>query len=364
MATLSRSANLIYIYKPMLEVQEIKVAVVILNWNGKKYLERFLPVLKNNLPSYANIVIADNQSSDDSVAFMKANYPEIEIIINPGNEGFARGYNLALQQIKTPYYLLLNSDIEVTPNWIEPLYELMESNKEYGVSQPKILWYDHKTKFEYAGAAGGFIDYMGFPFCKGRLFQDLEEDHGQYDEIDEIFWATGACMMVRSEVYWEAGGLDEDFFAHQEEIDLCWRIKNLGYKIMYTPHSKIYHIGGGTLPTNNPMKPYLNFRNNLVMLVKNLPTKNLFPNILIKMVLDGIAAIKFVFDRDFTHAYAVFRAHVRFYITLPKTLKKRRHIQRTIKNKDLPRIYKRSIVKQYFLKGKRKFSDLRKEDFA
>ncbi len=345
-------------------VNEIKIAIVILNWNGKKYLERFLPALKSSLPSYANIVVADNQSSDDSVAFMKANYPEIEIIINPGNEGFARGYNLALQQIKTPYYILLNSDIEVAPGWIEPLYELMESDKSFAVCQPKILWYDKKTQFEYAGAAGGFIDYMGFPFCRGRLFSDLEEDHGQYDNIEEIFWATGAAMMVRSEIYWEAGGLDEDFFAHQEEIDLCWRIKNLGYKIMYTPHSKIYHIGGGTLPKHNPLKPYLNFRNNLIMLVKNLPTKNLFPNLLYKMILDGVAAFKFLTEKDPIQFYAVFRAHMRFYITLPKTLKKRRHIQRTIKNKDLPRIYKRSIVKQYFLKGKKKFSELDPGDFA
>jgi len=348
----------------MSAVNEIKIAIVILNWNGKKYLEKFLPVLQNNLPDYARIVIADNQSSDDSLTFMKANYPAIEIIINPGNEGFARGYNLALKQIKTPYYILLNSDIEVTPNWIEPLYELMESDKSFAVCQPKILWYDKKNTFEYAGAAGGFIDYMGFPFCRGRLFADLEEDHGQYDTVEEIFWATGACMMVRADVYWEAGGLDEDFFAHQEEIDLCWRIKNLGYKIMYTPHSKIYHIGGGTLPKHNPLKPYLNFRNNLIMLVKNLPTKNLFPNLFIKMILDGVAALKFLTEKDPTQAYAVFRAHMRFYVTLPKTLKKRSHIQRTIKNKSLPRIYKRSIVRQYFFKGKRKFSELKKEDFA
>jgi GT2 family glycosyltransferase len=344
--------------------KDIQVAIVILNWNGKKYLEKFLPVLQNNLPSFAKIVIADNQSSDDSVAFMTKVYPQIETIINSGNEGFAKGYNLALEQIKTPYYILLNSDIEVTPNWIEPLYDLMESDPSIGVCQPKILSYDKKTHFEYAGAAGGFIDYMGFPFCRGRLFADLEEDLGQYDSVEEIFWATGAAMMVRSKIYWEAGGLDEDFFAHQEEIDLCWRIKNLGYKIMYTPLSKIYHIGGGTLPKHNPLKPYLNFRNNLIMLVKNLPTKNLFPNLLYKMILDGMAALKFLTEKDPIQAYAVFRAHVRFYITLPKTLKKRRHIQRTIKNKDLPRIYKRSIVRQYFFQSKRKFSELKPSDFA
>lgn len=246
-----------------------KTAVVILNWNGRKFLKKFLPDVIKFSKKDAEVIVADNASTDDSVAVLKADFPEIRIIENKSNGGFAKGYNQALKLIDAEYYILLNSDIEVTENWINPVIELMESDKNIAACQPKIRSYHEKEKFEYAGAAGGFIDKFGYPFCRGRIFQSLEEDKGQYDDTVEIFWATGAALFIRAELYHKLGGMDDDFFAHMEEIDLCWRLKNEGYKIMYCPKSTVYHVGGGTLPTSSSWKTYLNFRNNFFLIYKN-----------------------------------------------------------------------------------------------
>jgi GT2 family glycosyltransferase len=300
-----------------------QIAVVILNWNGQKFLEQFLPKVIQ-YSSIAKVCVADNQSSDDSVAFVKKHFPEVIIIQNTSNNGFAGGYNVALKQINAEYYVLLNSDVEVTEHWLEPTIALMDSNKNIAACQPKILDYNHKHLFEYAGAAGGFIDKYGYPFCRGRVFNDLEEDKNQYNDAVEVFWATGACMFVRAEAFWKVGGFDIDYFAHMEEIDLCWRLKNIGYQIYTEPKSLVYHVGGGTLHKLSPTKTYLNFRNNLTTLTKNSSPRFLFFKILYRMVLDGIAAYKFLFEGKGAHFIAVAKAHVSFYAQLSSTLKKRK----------------------------------------
>lgn len=329
-------------------------AVVILNWNGKKYLEQFLPALIRYSSGDAEIIVADNASSDDSVSFLELNFPSVRIIRNDANEGFARGYNLALKQVEADYYILLNSDIEVTPDWIRPVIEMMEKDPSIAACQPKVRSYSERSKFEYAGAAGGFIDKYGYPFCRGRMFQSLEEDQGQYDDVIEIFWATGACMFVRADLFHKAGGLDEDFFAHMEEIDLCWRLKNLGYKIMYCPKSVVYHIGGGTLPKISWRKTYYNFRNNFFLLYKNLPD-NLVDEVFAKrLFLDLIAALKFLFTAGFKDFWAIYKAHMSFYSALGKTKAKRK----LLPHGPLHQVYKKNIVFEYFLRNKKKFTDL------
>ncbi len=339
----------------------MKVAVVILNYNGRKFLEQFLPnVIANCDPALAEVVVADNASTDDSVAFMRERFPDIRLIENESNGGFATGYNLALQQVEAQYYVLLNSDIEVTPNWIEPVVALMDADPQVAACQPKILSYYHKEQFEYAGACGGFIDKYGYPFCRGRVFQTLENDEGQYDEPMEVFWATGACMFVRADLYHQIGGLDDSFFAHMEEIDLCWRLKNAGYKIYCCPQSHIYHIGGGTLPKNSPRKTYLNFRNNLSLLVKNLPKRHLRRIILYRILLDWVAAFKFLFEGCPKDFQMVFKAHCDFYKRL-KTLRKGR---KTIEHKQVSCVYRRNIVFDNVLRGKKKFSELDGRDFT
>ncbi|MEI6455514.1 MAG: glycosyltransferase family 2 protein [bacterium] len=336
-----------------------RIAIVILNWNGRKYLEKFLPLLVQYQPAEAEVIVADNASSDDSVSFLRNHYPGIRIIHNPVNEGFAKGYNLALQQIDTEYYVLLNSDIEVTENWLQPLVDLMDSDPQIGACQPKIRSYHDPKRFEYAGAAGGFIDKYGYPFCRGRIFQTIEEDHGQYDDQVEIFWATGACMFVRAKLYHEFGGLDEDFFAHMEEIDFCWRLKNGGYKIMYCPNSTVFHIGGGTLPKISWRKTYLNFRNNFYLLYKNLPDDRLVKVFTARLILDGIAAVKFLVQAGFKDFWAVSKAHFSFYQTLSKTRQKRRFL----KHGNMKNVYGKNIVIDYYLKGNRKFSQLNTRKF-
>ena len=286
----------------------MKVAVVILNYNGKAFLEQFLPnVIASCDPNRTEIVVADNASTDDSVSFMKSRFPEIRLIENGSNGGFATGYNVALRQVEAQYYVLLNSDIEVAPNWIEPVIAMMDADQQIAACQPKILSYYHKEQFEYAGACGGFIDKYGYPFCRGRVFQNLENDDHQYDEPMEVFWATGACLIVRADLYHQIGGLDDSFFAHMEEIDLCWRLKNAGYKVCCCPQSHIYHIGGGTLPKNSPRKTYLNFRNNLSLLVKNLPENRIFATIAYRIVLDWVAAFKFLAEGCFKDFRMVFK---------------------------------------------------------
>ena len=338
-----------------------KVAVVILNYNGKKFLEEFLPnVIENTNGDMAEIVVADNASTDDSVAFMREHCPNIRLIINGFNGGFATGYNLALRQIEAEYYVLLNSDIEVTPHWIEPVIALMDADPMVAACQPKILSYYEKNKFEYAGASGGFIDKYGYPFCRGRLFQCLEEDCGQYDDAKEVFWATGACMFVRAEYYHREGGLDDSFFAHVEEIDFCWRMKNLGYKIYCCPESKVYHIGGGTLPKSSSRKTYLNFRNNLSLLYKNLPSNRVFWTISYRILLDWVAALKFLFSGGLKDYWAVIRAHFAFYKRIPFLRKQRRQLP----HNKVSQMYLKNIVFENFLKGKQKFSDLDPEKFS
>ncbi len=337
-----------------------KVAVVILNYNGKDFLEKFLPNVIENSSDTAEIIVADNKSTDDSVDFMRNNFPNIRLIINDFNGGFATGYNIALRQVEADYYILLNSDIEVTPHWIEPVIELMESDKKIAACQPKILSYHDKTKFEYAGAAGGYIDKYGYPFCRGRMFQDLETDNGQYDDVKEVFWATGACLFVRADLYHKFGGLDDDFFAHMEEIDFCWRMKNLDYKIMYCPDSKIYHIGGGTLPKSSARKTYLNFRNNLSLLMKNLPEGTVFWTIFYRFFLDWIAAFKFLCDGSFTDFFAVTRAHLSFLRHIRILRKKRSKYT----HKKVSKVYQKNIVFKYFLGKKKLYSELAEKDFS
>lgn len=344
-------------------MSEIKVAVVILNFNGKNFLEKFLPsVIKHSLPH--KIIIADNGSSDDSILFVKNNFPTIDVIENKGNYGYPKGYNLALKQIEANYYVLLNSDVEVTANWIDPIIARMENDSSIAACQPKLLDYNNRHYFEYAGSSGGYIDSFGYPFCRGRIFNTLEKDENQYDDAIEIFWATGACLFVSSEAYWKVGGLDNDYFAHMEEIDLCWRLKNFGFKIYVEPKSIIYHVGGGTLHKLSSKKTFLNFRNNLTTLTKNHPAKYLFVKILFRLVLDGIAAIKFLFDGQPNHFFAVIRAHFSYYYWLPLTLNKRKKLRNAKGFKfNTTQIYDGNIVVDYFLKGKKNFNELDPDSF-
>lgn len=338
----------------------MKTAVVILNWNGKKFLKEFLPGVIENSKGHAEVIIADNASSDGSMEYLQQYHPEIRIIRFDRNHGFATGYNLALEEIQADYYVLLNSDIQVTENWIPPVLELMEKDPLIAACQPKIRSFHEPEKFEYAGAAGGFIDRYGYPFCRGRLFQSVEDDHGQYDDTREVFWATGACMFVRAKCYHEVGGLDDHFFAHMEEIDFCWRLKNTGYKVMFCPGSIIYHIGGGTLPKNNARKTYLNIRNNIIMLYKNLEPDQLWKVFATRIVLDWIAAIKFLVDGGFKDMWAVARAHMHIIRNLQKLRKKREKIP----HHRVSGIYWGNVVGEHYLKGKKKFTDLDPSKFT
>jgi GT2 family glycosyltransferase len=299
-----------------------------------------------------SLFVADNASTDDSIVFLKANYPNINLIQIPENQGFAGGYNTALSQIEAEYYVLLNSDVEVTPNWIEPVIALMDADKSIAACQPKIRSFHQRNLFEYAGAAGGYIDKYGYPFCRGRIFDTCEEDFGQYNDSREVFWATGACMFVRAEVYHQLGGLDADFFAHMEEIDLCWRIKNAGLKVFYCADSTVYHVGGGTLQKSNPRKTFLNYRNGLALLYKNLPQNQLFKTILIRLILDGISGVKLFISGSFSDTWAIIKAHFAFYGWISRLKKKRQN------SKQVNGIYDKSIVWEYFVKGKKKFTDL------
>ena len=336
-----------------METQSKKIAVIILNWNGVNLLESYLPSVVKYNSSEAEIIIVDNASEDNSILFLKNSYPHIKRIEFKENYGFARGYNKAVNLIPHKYVVLLNSDVRVTKNWLKAPIEFLNSNADYAACQPKILDDNTPLKFEYAGASGGYIDTLGYPFCRGRIFDSLEDDKGQYDQIKDIFWASGAALFARREVYLKLGGLDESFFAHQEEIDLCWRILNEGHKIACIPQSKVYHLGGASLDKSSPKKTFLNFRNNLVMLLKNLPLYTL-PIIFIRLVLDGLAGIKFITEGKISHSFAIFKAHISFYLKIPSTIIKRRKtaaICSKIK-------YKGSILIDYYLKGKKRFNNL------
>lgn len=321
-----------------------KIAVVILNWNGVKLLEQFLPSVVQFSPE-ATVYVADNASTDGSVAFVKANFPTVQIVQNSANYGFAEGYNKALKEIDAEIYALVNSDIEVTENWLKPIIYTFQNEPNTAIIQPKLLDFKNKTYFEYAGAAGGYIDKYGYPYCRGRVFDTLEKDLGQYDTDCEIFWASGACFFIRRNVYTELNGFDAAFFAHQEEIDLCWRTLNKGYKIKYKYESIVYHVGGATLQQGNPKKTFLNFRNSLLMLCKNLPQNKLFKILFIRMILDGIAGIQFIFQGKFTHFLAILKAHYSFYTLLSATYKKRGAFQSKTYYSS------KSIVYQYYVKA-------------
>jgi len=300
----------------------LKIAIVILNWNGKPLLEKYLPYVVKFSKGF-DIYVVDNASDDDSVTFLKVNFPSVGIIQNSENGGFAKGYNDGLKHIDADIYCLLNSDIEVTPNWLNPVERIFVENDKVAILQPKILDLRKRDYFEYAGAAGGFIDQLGYPFCRGRIFQSLEKDSGQYDDDREIFWATGACMFIRKEVFAELGGFDEDYFAHQEEVDLCWGAKNLGHVVYFTGQSHVFHLGGSTLNNMNPKKTYLNFRNSLFSITKNLPRRKAIVIIFIRLILDGIAALRFILQFKLNHCFAILRAHLSFYRQFRKMYRKR-----------------------------------------
>lgn len=330
-----------------------KLAVVILNYNGRHLLEKFLPSVIAHTPY--RVVVADNCSTDDSLSFLAGHFPEVSIIALSENFGFARGYNEALKQVvDAEYYILLNSDIEATPAWVEPLLTLLEQNPEIAACQPKILSYHQKNKFEYAGGAGGFIDFLGFPFCRGRIFSTIEDDNGQYDDAVPVFWASGACLCIRSSVYHHLGGLDSDFFAHLEEIDLCWRILQEGWEIYCQPSSVVYHVGGGTLSYGHPRKTYLNFRNSVAMLYKNTASSTLLWKMPLKLIFDWAASFKFLSEGGFGDFKAVYKAHFDFFRNFGSWRKKRKKL----KKENVKEMYQKSIVIQYYLLGKKHFFKL------
>lgn len=334
-----------------------RVAVVILNWNGKELLSRFLPGVLRTRYDHLEIVVGDNGSTDDSVDFLNTQYPQIRLIKNDSNYGFAEGYNRVLQQVTADYYILLNSDVEVPENWIAPVIAVMEADEQVAAAQPKIKCQLDKSKFEYAGAAGGYLDVNAFPFCRGRIFDTLETDLGQYDDAREVFWASGAAFFIKKKYWDEVGGLDPDLFAHMEEIDLCWRLKNNGLKVIYCPEAEVYHVGAGTLAANSPYKVFLNFRNNLMIMQKNLPFFEAVFAISIRMCLDFVALLQFLIKGETKFATAVNKAHFQFIQRMRKTAAKRTGNQRSfLKHTG---VYHSSIVWAFFIKGIRKFTALK-----
>lgn len=334
-----------------------KIAIVILNWNGVQLLEEFLPsVIEHSKNVNAEIIVADNASTDSSISFLKENYPIIRVVKNSTNGGYAKGYNDALQHINAEIYCLLNSDVAVTKNWLQPVLDILDKQPNVGIVQPKILDFKNKNYFEYAGAAGGFIDQLGYPFCKGRIFEVLEQDTGQYNQNYPIFWATGACMFIRSKVFHNLGGFDEDYFAHQEEIDLCWRAHNQGYSVWYTGASSIYHLGGSTLNNMHPKKTFLNFRNSLYSIVKNSPGSSILPIVLLRLLLDGVAGVRFIFAGKWQHCFAIIHAHFSFYTNFIRMCKKR-----NAKQYRTNYYYCKSIVWSHFVNNQNYFKFLVKD---
>ncbi|MDR1652932.1 MAG: glycosyltransferase family 2 protein [Prevotellaceae bacterium] len=337
-----------------------KTAVVILNWNGQRHLEKFLPPLfAYTSENQADIYIADNHSTDGSPAFVRHNFPQAKVVELAENSGFAGGYNKALAQIEAEYFVLLNNDIEVTENWLQPLIEYLDNHENTAAVQSKLLSYSEKNKFEYAGAAGGFIDKWGYPFCRGRIFETVEEDNNQYNNVLDVFWASGACMAIRAADFWSAGALDADFFAHQEEIDLCWRLNARGRKIACVPQSAVYHVGGGTLKTENPRKTYLNFRNNLILLYKNLPEKRLRKTMIVRWFLDYIAAVGMLVSGKAANAKQIVRARHDFRKIKKQFAQKRKeNLEKTILT-EIPEMLRQSIVFQYYIRRKKYFREIK-----
>lgn len=332
------------------------VSVVILNYNGKEWLKKFLPYCMQT--TYPNVqwIVADNASSDKSVEYVKTHFPSIEIVQFEVNKGFAKGNNDAILYCKGEYVVLLNSDVEVTPNWLEPLVQRLHNNSDIAAVQPKVLSYYERTYFEYAGASGGFLDKYGVPFCRGRIFQHCEEDKSQYDEAIRVFWATGACMLFRKDIWDSIGGLDDDFFAHMEEIDWCWKAQLAGYQVWCEPKSVVYHVGGGTLAMENPQKTYLNFRNSLFMLYKNLPSHKLWSTLFKRLLLDGLAGIFYLFKGKLKHIWAIVKAHWYFFTKVRRYRKKRHFVQSIAKNE--VKLFSKSIIVEHFVKRKKTFQEM------
>lgn len=336
------------------------VTVLILNWNGKAYLEQFLPSVLSSTYQNFQVLLVDNGSTDGSVEHVKEYFPEVRLLAFNENLGYTIGNNKGLEQITTPYFVVLNSDVEVEPGWLEPLVETMEADPTIASIQPKLKSFHHRREFEYAGGGGGFMDRWGYPFCQGRMFTEAEEDDGQYDTPREIFWATGACSMIRKSVSDQIGFFEEKFFAHWEEIDFCWRARNYGYKIMYQPKSVVYHVGGGTLSRQNPRKTFLNVRNSLATLVMNVPFWKMPIKIYARLVLDGVWGLKSFWNNEFKVLFAIWRAHWAFYFGFFYWLKRRRQKYSGLKkfHRNEAGIYKGSVVWAHFVKGQKKFSQL------
>ncbi len=339
-------------------------AVIILNWNGERWLREFLPCVVEHSRDTARVIVADNGSTDGSLAWLRANAPDVDVIALPENLGFAGGYNAALAQVRAEYYVLLNSDVEVTPGWIGAMRSHLDADARMAACQPKVLAHAHRTRFEHAGAAGGFIDRNGYPFCRGRIFEITEEDRHQYDDEREVFWATGACLMIRSAAFHAAGGFDNSLFAHMEEIDLCWRLRRTGWRIGYTSKAVVYHVGGGALGYGSPLKTYLNFRNSLCVLTKNLRSRWIGGRILRRVVLDHFAALKFLTEGHADHAWMVGRAHRHFCSRLPALLRERKRLATLDKNPDLTGQYTRSVAYDRFILGQKTFSALDQRAFT
>ena len=328
-------------------------AVVILNYNGQDFLRKFLPSVVS-FSEHADVYVADNGSTDQSVALVERDFPSVKIIRLYENYGFCGGYNRALREIHCDYYILLNSDVEVTPGWIAPLKKILDTNQNAGAIQPKVLSYEQRDRFEYAGAAGGFVDSLGYPFCRGRIFDFVEKDTKQYDDTRQVFWATGACLMIRAPLYRQFGGLDEDFFAHMEEIDLCWKLQRAGFEVWYSGKSTVYHLGAGTLGYANQRKTYLNFRNGLIMITKHFDTGEIIWKLPLRISLDWLAATTFLFRRQLPHTKAVLRAHRTFLRHMRKTMAKRRILRNSYPSYPRDSVFRGLVIIEYFLKGRRK----------
>jgi GT2 family glycosyltransferase len=333
------------------------VAIVILNWNGKTYLEQFLPSVLATQYEVFKVIVADNASTDDSIVFLKEHYPQVEILLLEKNFGFAKGYNEALKKIKAEYFVLLNSDVELTPGWLQPIISFMQARPSVAACQPAILSWHEKDRFEYAGAAGGWIDSFGYPFSRGRIFEDCEKDHGQYNDDLKIFWASGAALVIRSGLFNKAGGFDEYFFAHMEEIDLCWRLQLMGYELYCIPASKVYHVGGGTLPKGNSRKTFLNFRNNQVMLAKNLPWSEKWWKIPFRLILDQAAALKGLLAADPGYFFAVAKAHLAFFYWI-FFVRSAHNPVKTVPLNSLEGVFKGNLAWEYFYKKRRSFDEI------
>ncbi len=333
-------------------------AVVILSYNGKKWHEQFLPLIVAEAASGYDVVLADNASTDDTLSYIQEHFPTVKTIHIPVNKGFANGYYEALKQIDAKYYVLLSADFEVTKNWFPPLLNAMQQHEGLAACQPKIRYWKERAYFEYAGAGGGFMDKWGYLFCRGRIFNDLEKDNNQYDNDIEVFWASGGCLMVKADLYHKVGGLDKDLYAHMEEVDLCWRLKNAGYKIGYIGQSTVFHVGGSVISYGSPQKLFYNFRNNLVLLLKNEKASKLIWLMPLRLVLDGIAGLQQLFSGNITGVFTIIKAHFSFYAGLGKWLKKRKEARRNITHRNTVGIYPKSIIWQYFGLKKKTFNKL------